>query len=48
MGTTIRGYGLDEAAARGERFKDLEKETLNNMYYTEVQRFVRRFFTVCV
>ena len=30
MGTTIRGYGLDEAAARGERFKDNEKDLLNN------------------
>ncbi len=30
MGTTIRGYGLDEAAARGERFKDSEKDLLNN------------------
>jgi 5-methyltetrahydrofolate--homocysteine methyltransferase len=30
MGTTIRGYGLDEAAARGERFNDNEKDILNN------------------
>ncbi|MEM9480725.1 MAG: homocysteine S-methyltransferase family protein, partial [Verrucomicrobiota bacterium] len=30
MGTTIRGYGLDEAAARGDRFKDNEKDLLNN------------------
>jgi len=30
MGTTIRGYGLDEAAARGERFKDNAQDTLNN------------------
>jgi len=30
MGTTIRGYGLDEAAARGERFKDNDKDLLNN------------------
>ena len=30
MGTTIRGYGLDEAAARGERFSDNEKDLLNN------------------
>ena len=30
MGTTIRGYGLDEAAARGEQFKDNEKDLLNN------------------
>lgn len=30
MGTTIRGYELDEAAARGERFKDNEKDLLNN------------------
>lgn len=30
MGTTIRGYGLDESAARGERFKDNEEDLLNN------------------
>ena len=30
MGTTIRSYGLDEAAARGERFKDNAKDLLNN------------------
>jgi len=30
MGTTIRGYGLDEAAARGDRFKDNEEDLLNN------------------
>ncbi len=30
MGTTIRGYGLDESAARGERFKHNEKDILNN------------------
>ncbi len=30
MGTTIRGYGLKEADARGERFKDNEKDLLNN------------------
>ncbi|MFK7851192.1 MAG: homocysteine S-methyltransferase family protein [Akkermansiaceae bacterium] len=30
MGTTIRTYGLDEEAARGERFKDSEKDLLNN------------------
>ncbi|MEM6732040.1 MAG: homocysteine S-methyltransferase family protein, partial [Myxococcota bacterium] len=30
MGTTIRGYGLDEKAARGERFKDNDKDLLNN------------------
>ena len=30
MGTTIRTYGLDEAAARGERFADNEKDLLNN------------------
>ncbi|MEM0896740.1 MAG: homocysteine S-methyltransferase family protein, partial [Verrucomicrobiota bacterium] len=30
MGTTIREYGLDEAAARGDRFKDNEKDLLNN------------------
>ncbi|NOX98959.1 MAG: methionine synthase [Verrucomicrobia bacterium] len=30
MGTTIREYGLDEAAARGERFTDNNKDLLNN------------------
>ncbi len=30
MGTTIRSYGLDEAAARGVRFADVEKDLLNN------------------
>ncbi len=30
MGTTIRGYGLDEAAARGSRFKSNDKDLLNN------------------
>ena len=30
MGTTIRGYGLKESDARGERFKDTEKDLLNN------------------
>ena len=30
MGTTIRGYGLTEEDARGERFKDIEKDILNN------------------
>ena len=30
MGTTIRTYGLDEAAARGPRFADNEKDLLNN------------------
>lgn len=30
MGTTIRGYGLTEQDARGERFKDIEKDILNN------------------
>lgn len=30
MGTTIRGYGLDETAARGERFEDNDKDLLNN------------------
>jgi len=30
MGTTIRTYDLDEAAARGERFKDTDKDLLNN------------------
>lgn len=30
MGTTIRTYGLDETAARGERFKNTEKDLLNN------------------
>jgi 5-methyltetrahydrofolate--homocysteine methyltransferase len=30
MGTTIRGYGLEESDARGERFKSNEKDLLNN------------------
>lgn len=30
MGTTIRSYGLDEAAARGARFAANEKDLLNN------------------
>ncbi|MDF1755361.1 MAG: methionine synthase [Verrucomicrobiales bacterium] len=30
MGTTIRGYGLSEADARGDRFKKNEKDLLNN------------------
>ncbi len=30
MGTTIRGYGLQESDARGERFKDNKKDLLNN------------------
>ena len=30
MGTTIRGYGLHEKDARGERFADNEKDLLNN------------------
>jgi 5-methyltetrahydrofolate--homocysteine methyltransferase len=30
MGTTIRGYGLSEAEARGGRFKDSAKDLLNN------------------
>jgi 5-methyltetrahydrofolate--homocysteine methyltransferase len=30
MGTTIREYGLTEAAARGERFADTPKDLLNN------------------
>ena len=30
MGTTIRTYGLDESAARGERFAKNEKDLLNN------------------
>ncbi|MFK5923827.1 MAG: methionine synthase, partial [Verrucomicrobiota bacterium] len=30
MGTTIREYKLDEGAARGERFKDNDKDLLNN------------------
>jgi len=30
MGTTIRGYGLKEADARGDRFLDNEKDLLNN------------------
>lgn len=30
MGTTIRGYQLSEADARGDRFRDCEKDLLNN------------------
>ncbi|MBC7980452.1 MAG: homocysteine S-methyltransferase family protein [Armatimonadetes bacterium] len=30
MGTTIRTYGLDESAARGERFAKNDKDLLNN------------------
>ncbi|MDF1823277.1 MAG: methionine synthase [Verrucomicrobiales bacterium] len=30
MGTTIRGYGLEEKDARGERFQSNEKDLLNN------------------
>jgi len=30
MGTTIRGYGLTEADARGERFKANKQDLLNN------------------
>jgi len=30
MGTTIRTYGMKEADARGERFKDARKDLLNN------------------
>lgn len=30
MGTTIRGYGLEEADARGDRFRDNPKDLLNN------------------
>ena len=30
MGTTIRSYGLDETAARGERFAEVKKDILNN------------------
>lgn len=30
MGTTIRGYGLEEADARGSRFADNDKDLLNN------------------
>jgi 5-methyltetrahydrofolate--homocysteine methyltransferase len=30
MGTMIRGYGLDEAAARGQRFAGAPKDLLNN------------------
>ena len=30
MGTTLREYGLDESAARGERFRDASKDLLNN------------------
>ena len=30
MGTTIRGYGLDEQQTRGERFKNAPKDVRNN------------------
>ncbi|MGE9270028.1 MAG: methionine synthase [Verrucomicrobiales bacterium] len=30
MGTTIRGYGLEEKDARGDRFKNADKDLLNN------------------
>ena len=30
MGTTIRGYGLEESDARGDRFKKIDKDLLNN------------------
>ncbi|MFL2451176.1 MAG: homocysteine S-methyltransferase family protein, partial [Verrucomicrobiales bacterium] len=30
MGTTIREYGLDETAARGQRFQAIKKDILNN------------------
>jgi 5-methyltetrahydrofolate--homocysteine methyltransferase len=30
MGTTIRAYGMKEADIRGERFKDADKDLLNN------------------
>lgn len=30
MGTTIRAYGMTEADIRGERFKDVKKDLLNN------------------
>lgn len=30
MGTTIRGYGLEETDARGDRFKGNDKDLLNN------------------
>jgi 5-methyltetrahydrofolate--homocysteine methyltransferase len=30
MGTTIRGYGLEEPEARGERFRENDKDLLNN------------------
>ncbi|MEM7601835.1 MAG: homocysteine S-methyltransferase family protein, partial [Verrucomicrobiota bacterium] len=30
MGTTIRGYGLEESDARGERFQKNDKDLLNN------------------
>ncbi|MBK1829999.1 methionine synthase [Verrucomicrobiaceae bacterium R5-34] len=30
MGTTIRGYGLEESDARGDRFKTNDKDLLNN------------------
>ena len=31
MGTTIRSYGLDEIAARGERFAEVKKDILNSL-----------------
>ena len=30
MGTTIRTYGMTEADIRGSRFKDADKDLLNN------------------
>ena len=30
MGTTIRTYGMKEADIRGNRFKDAQKDLLNN------------------
>ena len=50
MGTTIRGYGLSEADARGERFADAEKDLLNNGDILSITRpdiigdIHRRFF----
>ena len=38
MGTTIREYGLDEKAARGDRFAKNEKDLLNNGHDPQIPR----------
>ncbi len=44
MGTTIRGYGLTEKEARGDRFKDTEKDILNNIEkFVNSKSFEARF-----